>query len=131
MHRCHSIIFLTILFEMQTGKAFADRDLLRVMALNRRCVQRTLEGMHDAGLVHVAGWTKAGESYRIRPMYRLGAGLDVDAPPPRGVTHAMLRLRKSRANVSADNKVFADKRRNQLRRVVKRDPLTAMFFGRG
>jgi len=39
------------------------------------------------------------------------------------------RIRKHREKMSADDKDFGNARRRQKRRVVKRDPLVAAFFG--
>ena len=110
------------------GRARCDRELVEIIFCNRRAVQRVLEEMHDQGLVHVGGWAKAGDSYRWRPQYRLGPGEDVPCPPPTGRTSTQ-RVHAYRAKLTADDKDFLDARRRQKRRVVKRDPLVAAFFG--
>ena len=86
--------------------------------------------MHKQKLVHIAGWAKAGDSYRWRPKYKMGEGVDVPAPALTGRSSTQ-RVKEFRAKLSADDKDFADARRRQKRRVVKRDPLTAAFFGSG
>ena len=110
------------------GRARCDRELVDIIFCERRSVQRELEKMHQQGLVHIAGWAKAGASYRWRPQYRLGGGEDADCPPPTGRTSTQ-RVHEFRAKMTADDKDFADARRRQQRRVVKRDPLVAAFFG--
>lgn len=110
------------------GRARCDRELTEIICAERRPVQRRLEEMHSEGLVHIAGWAKAGNSYRWRPMYKLGAGEDVPCPPPTGKTSTQ-RVQAYRDRLSADDKDFLDARRRQKRRVIKRDPLTAAFFG--
>ena len=110
------------------GRARCDRELVDIIFCERRSVQRELEKMHQQGLVHIAGWAKAGASYRWRPQYRLGEGDDVPCPPPTGRTSTQ-RVHEFRAKMTADDKDFADARRRQQRRVVKRDPLVAAFFG--
>lgn len=112
------------------GRARCDRELVDIIFCERRSVQRELEKMHQQGLVHIAGWAKAGASYRWRPQYRLGEGEDVPCPPPTGRTSTQ-RVHEFRAKMTADDKDFADARRRQQRRVVKRDPLVAAFFGKG
>ena len=112
------------------GRARCDRELVDIIFCNRRVVQWELEKMHREGLVHIAGWAKAGKSYRWRPQYQLGPGDDVPHPPLTGRTSTQL-VQEFRAKLSADDKDFADARRRQKRRVVKRDPLTAAFFGGG
>lgn len=113
---------------MADGRARCDRELTEIIFCNRRAVQRELEKMRQQGLVHIAGWAKAGESYRWRPKYQLGAGDDVPPPPPTGRTSTQ-RVHAYRAKLSADDKDFLEARRRQKRRVIKRDPLTAAFFG--
>lgn len=110
------------------GRARCDRELVDIIFCERRSVQRELEKMHQQGLVHIAGWAKAGASYRWRPQYRLGEGEDAPCPPPTGRTSTQ-RVHEFRAKMTADDKDFADARRRQQRRVVKRDPLVAAFFG--
>ena len=110
------------------GRARCDRELVEIIFCERRSVQRELEKMHDQGLVHVGGWAKAGDSYRWRPQYRLGTGEDMPCPPPTGRTSTQ-RVHQYRAKMTADDKDFLDARRRQKRRVVKRDPLVAAFFG--
>ena len=110
------------------GRARCDRELVDIIFCERRSVQRELEKMHQQGLVHIAGWAKAGASYRWRPQYRMGEGKDAPCPPPTGRTSTQ-RVHEFRAKMTADDKDFADARRRQQRRVVKRDPLVAAFFG--
>lgn len=115
---------------MADGRARCDRELTEIICCERRPVQRRLQEMHADGLVHIAGWAKAGNSYRWRPMYKLGSGDDVPCPPPTGRTSTQ-RVQAYRDRLSADDKDFLDARRRQKRRVIKRDPLTAAFFGGG
>lgn len=113
---------------MADGRARCDRELVDIIFCNRRAVQRELEKMHELRLVHIAGWAKAGASYRWRPKYQLGDGDDVPCPPPTGRTSTQ-RVQDYRTKMTADDKDFLDARRRQKRRVVKRDPLVAAFFG--
>ena len=113
---------------MADGRARCDRELMEIIHCERRSVQRILQQMHDEGLVHIAGWAPAGDSYRWRPQYQLGDGDDVDCPPPNGNSSTQ-RVHAYRAKLTADDKDFLDARRRQKRRVVKRDPLVAAFFG--
>lgn len=115
---------------MADGRARCDRELVDIIFCERRSVQRELEKMHQQGLVHIAGWAKAGDSYRWRPKYQLGAGNDVPAPALTGRSNTQ-RVQEFRANLTADDKDFLEARRRQKRRVIKRDPLTAAFFGGG
>ncbi len=113
---------------MADGRARCDRELMEIIFCNRRVVQWELEKMHRDGLVHIAGWAKAGDSYRWRPQYALGAGIDVPCPPPTGRTSTR-RVQEFREKLTIEDKAFKDAKRRQQRRVVKRDPLVAAFFG--
>jgi hypothetical protein len=85
--------------------------------------------MHREGLVHIAAWSPAGDSYRWRPQYALGIGVDVPCPPPTGRTNTR-RVQEYREKMTIEDKAFKDARRRQKERVVKRDPLVAAFFGK-
>jgi hypothetical protein len=113
---------------MADGRARCDRELVEIIFCGRRSVQRVLQDMHNQGLVHIADWLEAGQSYRWRPMYKLGAGEDMPHPPTMSSTQ---RVHQFRDQLTADDKDFLEARRRQKRRVIKRDPLTAAFFGGG
>ncbi len=118
----------SLFIALADGVARCDRELMTIIHCGRRAVQRVLQDMHDQGLVHIAGWMPAGDSYRWRPQYRLGQGDDVDCPLPVGRTSTQ-RVQQYRGSLSIEDKAFKDARRRQQRRVVKRDPLVAAFFG--
>jgi len=113
---------------LEDGAALSDTQLVKIIFGDRRAIQRHLVQMHDESLVHVAGWIQAGNSYRYRPQYRWGDGDDVN-PPPTKDTKSTPRVHKFRESLNADDKDFDAARRRQKRRVIKRDPLTAAFFG--
>ena len=113
---------------MADGRARCDRELMEIIFCNRRVVQWELEKMHRDGLVHIAGWAKAGNSYRWRPQYALGIGVDVPCPPRLGRTSTQL-VQAYREKLTIEDKAFKDARRRQKERVVRRDPLVAAFFG--
>jgi hypothetical protein len=113
---------------MADGRARCDRELMEIIFCNRRVVQWELEKMHREGLVHIAAWAKAGDSYRWRPQYALGAGVDAPCPPPTGRTNTR-RVQEYREKLTIEDKAFKDARRRQKERVVRRDPLVAAFFG--
>jgi hypothetical protein len=119
----------SLLIALADGKARCDRELMTIIHCDRRAVQRVLQDMHDQGLVHIADWMPAGESYRWRPQYKLGQGDDVDCPLPTGRTSTQ-RVQAYRGALTIEDKAFKDAKRRQKRRVVKRDPLVAAFFGK-
>jgi hypothetical protein len=118
----------SLLLALADGKPRCDRELMDIVFSNRRVVQRRLRELHDQGLVHIAAWAPAGDSYRWRPQYQMGAGTDVPCPPPTGRTSTQ-RVREFRSKMSVEDKAFKDARRRQQQRVVRRDPLVAAFFG--
>ena len=118
----------SLLLALADGKPRCDRELMEIVFSNRRVVQRRLRELHDQGLVHIAGWSPAGDSYRWRPQYALGIGVDVPCPPPTGRTNTR-RVQEYREKLTIEDKAFKDARRRQKERVVKRDPLVAAFFG--
>jgi hypothetical protein len=118
----------SLLLAMADGRPRCDRELVDIVFSNRRVIQRRLVELHQQGLVHIAAWAKAGESYLWRPQYALGAGTDVPCPPPTGRSSTQ-RVRDFRAKMTIEDKAFKDAKLRQKRRVVKRDPLVAAFFG--
>lgn len=118
----------SLLLALADGTPRCDRELMDIVFSNRRVVQRRLQDLYEQGLVHIAGWVPAGDSYRWRPQYKLGPGDDVDCPLPTGRTSTQL-VQAYRAKLTVEDKAFKDARRRQKERVVKRDPLVAAFFG--
>jgi len=118
----------SLLLALADGKPRCDRELMEIVFSNRRVVQRRLRELHDQGLVHIAGWSPAGDSYRWRPQYQMGAGTDAPCPLPTGRTSTQ-RVKEFRSKMSVEDKAFKDARRRQQQRVVRRDPLVAAFFG--
>jgi 1,4-alpha-glucan branching enzyme len=118
----------SLLIALADGRPRCDRELMDIVFSNRRVVQRRLQDLHEQGLVHIAGWVPAGDSYRWRPQYRMGAGTDAPKPTPTGRTSTQ-RVQEYREKLTVEDKAFKDARRRQQRRVVKRDPLVAAFFG--
>jgi hypothetical protein len=82
--------------------------------------------MHRHELVHISGYTRVSANGQWRPLWSWGEGEDAIAPGP---VPGIERIRKHREKMSADDKDFSLARRRQKRRVVKRDPLVAAFFG--
>ena len=119
----------SLLLALADGKPRCDRELVEIVFSNRRVVQRRLQDLHEQKLVHIAAWVPAGDSYRWRPQYRLGDGIDVPCPLPTGRTSTQ-RVQEYREKLTVEDKAFKDARRRQQRRVVKRDPLVAAFFGK-
>ena len=92
----------------------------------RRSAARILFDLHRHELVHISGYTRVSANGQWRPLWSWGDGEDAIAPGP---VPGSERIKKYRDKMSADDKDFDAARRRQKRRVVKRDPLVAAFFG--
>lgn len=104
----------------------SDLDLARNCFCVRRSAARILFELRLTNQVHISGYTRVAANGQWRPLWSWGEG--EDAAPP-GPVPGIERLRKFRSKMSADDKDFDNARRRQKRRVIKRDPLTAAFFG--
>ena len=104
----------------------SDVELAALCFCVRRSAARALFEFHKAGLVHISGHTKVHANGQYRPLWSWGEGEDAIAPGP---VPGSERIRKYRNKMSADDVDFLNARRRQQRRVIKRDPLVAAFFG--
>lgn len=104
----------------------SDVELAALCFCVRRSAARALFEFHKEGLVHISGHTKVHANGQYRPLWSWGAGDDAIAPGP---VPGSERIRKYRNKMSADDVDFLNARRRQQRRVIKRDPLVAAFFG--
>ena len=111
---------------LQNKSNLSDVDLAKLCFCARRSAARILFDLHRHELVHISGFTKVHANGQWRPLWSWGDGEDAVAPGP---VPGSERIKKHREKMSADDKDFDAARRRQKRRVVKRDPLTAMFFG--
>lgn len=111
---------------LQKKGNISDLDLAKLCFCTRRSAARILFDLHRHHLVHISGYFKVSCNGRHRPLWSWGEGVDAVVPDPIPGTK---RWRNHMEKMSADDKDFGKLKRNQKRRVVKRDPLTAMFFG--
>ena len=112
---------------LQKKGNLSDLDLAKLCFCARRSAARILFDLHRHELVYISGYTRVSANGQWRPLWSWGAGVDVIAPGP---VPGADRIRKYREKMSADDKDFNNARRRQQRRVVKRDPLVAAFFGK-
>ena len=112
---------------LQKKGNLSDLDLAKLCFCARRSAARILFDMHRHELVHISGYTRVSAKGQWRPLWSWGEGEDAEAPGP---VPGSERIKKYRDKMSADDKDFGLARRRQKRRVVKRDPLVAAFFGR-
>ena len=111
---------------LQKKSNLSDVDLAKLCFCARRSAARILFDLHRHELVHISGYTKVHANGQWRPLWSWGEGVDAIAPGP---VPGSERIKKYRDKMSADDKDFDAARRRQKRRVVKRDPLVAAFFG--
>ena len=104
----------------------SDVDLAKLCFCVRRSAARILFELRLNNMVHISGYTRVHANGQWRPLWSWGEGEDAIAPGP---VPGIERIRKHREKMSADDKDFGNASRRQKRRVVKRDPLVAAFFG--
>ena len=111
---------------LQAQSNLSDLDLTLICHCDRRSAARILADLRRYKLVHISGHVRIHANGQYRPLWSWGEGVDAIAPGP---VPGSDRIRKYRDKMSADDKDFDAARRRQKRRVVKRDPLVAAFFG--
>ena len=111
---------------LQKKGNLSDLDLAKICFCARRSAARILFDLHQFKLVHISGYEPVPANRQWRPLWSWGEGEDAVAPGP---VPGSERIKKYRDKMSADDKDFDAARRRQKRRVVKRDPLVAAFFG--
>ena len=111
---------------LQKKGNLSDIDLAKLCFCARRSAARILFDLHQFKLVHISGYEPVPANRQWRPLWSWGEGEDAVAPGP---VPGSERIKKYRDKKSADDKDFDAARRRQKRRVVKRDPLVAAFFG--
>ena len=111
---------------LQKKGNLSDLDLAKICFCARRSAARILFDLHRHELVYISGYTRVSANGQWRPLWSWGDEEDAIAPGP---VPGADRIRKYREKKSADDKDFDAARRRQKRRVVKRDPLVAAFFG--
>ena len=111
---------------LQKKGNLSDLDLAKICFCARRSAARILFELHIKDMVHISGYTRVSANGQWRPLWSWGEAEDAIAPGP---VPGSERIRKYREKMSADDKDFGLARRRQKRRVVKRDPLVAAFFG--
>ena len=111
---------------LQKKSNLSDVDLAKLCFCARRSAARILFDLHRHELVYISGYEPVPANRQWRPLWSWGEGEDAIAPGP---VPGSERIKKYRDKMSADDKDFDAARRRQKRRVVKRDPLVAAFFG--
>ena len=112
-------------------KAIMDEPLTameasKVIHCHVRNARAILRQLYLDGNVFIQEWHPAEYQGIPTAAYRYGIG--VDAKKPRPMTNTE-RVRKMREKEDVEKKAFRLARERQLKRKVRRDPLTAAFFG--
>ena len=108
-----------------TQKGYTAVELCELLHCTIRSSRDMIQRLRAEGNVHIQSWRKTSVT-QWSAVYRYGIGVDADKPEP---VSSSSRLRKHRAKEDADAKERRLTKQNQLRRKIKRDPLTAAFFG--
>ena len=113
------------LIALITQKGYTAVELCELLHCTIRSSRDMIQRLRAEGNVHIQSWRKTSVT-QWSAVYRYGIGVDADKPEP---VSSSSRLRKHRAKEDADAKERRLTKQNQLRRKIKRDPLTAAFFG--
>lgn len=112
-------------------KAIMDKPLTamevsKVIHCHVRNARAILRELYLNGNVFIQEWHPA--EYQAIPTAAYRYGIGVDAKKPRPMTNTE-RVRKMREKEDVEKKAFRLARERQLKRKIKRDPLTEAFFG--
>ena len=113
------------LISLITNKGYTAVELAEVLFCTIRSSRDMIAKLRKEGNVHIQSWRKTSVT-QWSAVYRYGIGVDAEKPEP---VSSSSRLRKHRAKEDADAKERRLTKQNQLRRKIKRDPLTAAFYG--
>ena len=113
------------LISLITQKGYTAVELAEILFCTIRSSRDMIAKLRKDDKVHIQSWRKTSVT-QWSAVYRYGIGVDAEKPEP---VSSSSRLRKHRAKEDADAKERRLTKQNQLRRKIKRDPLTAAFFG--
>jgi len=113
------------LIALITQKGYTSVELAELVHCTLRSSRDMIQKLREEGRIHIQSWRKTSVT-QWSAVYRYGIG--VDAPKPEPVS-SRARLHKHRTKEDADTKERRLAKQRQLKRKVKRDPLTAAFFG--
>lgn len=113
-------------------KAIMDKPLTatevsKVIHCHVRNARAILRELYLDGSVFIQEWHPAEYNDIPTAAYRYGIGVDAKKPRPMTSTE---RVQKMREKEDVEKKAFRLARERQLKRKIKRDPLTAAFFGK-
>jgi hypothetical protein len=101
-------------------------ELAGIVHCHVRSSRKIVSQLYAEGKVFIQEWRRVAYKGIPAAAYRYGIG--VDAPKPKPLT-VRQRVQRMREKEDVERKAFRLARQRQLRRKIKRDPLTAAFFG--
>ena len=112
-------------------KAIMDKPLTatevsKVIHCHVRNARAILRDLYQKNQAYIQEWHLAEYNDIPTAAYRFGIGVDAVKPRPMTSTE---RVQKMREKEDVEKKAFRLARERQLKRKIKRDPLTAAFFG--
>ena len=108
-----------------TQKGYTAVELAELVHCTIRSSRDMIQKLREEGRVHIQSWRKTSMT-QWSAVYRYGIGVDAEKPEP---VSSSSRLRKHRSKEDADTKERRLAKQRQLKRKIKRDPLTAAFYG--
>jgi transcription initiation factor IIE alpha subunit len=105
---------------------FTAVELAGIVHCHVRTSRMIVAKLYREGKVFIQEWRRVEYNSIPAAAYRYGIG--VDAKKPRPMTNTE-RVQKMREKEDVEKKAFRLARERQLKRKIKRDPLTAAFFG--
>jgi len=106
-------------------KGYTAAELALLLHCTVRSSRDMVQKLKEEKSIHIQSWRKSSIN-SLAAVYRNGAGEDAPRPPPE---HPRNRVKKFREKESVDDKEMRLARQRQLKRKIKRDPLTAAFYG--
>lgn len=114
------------LIEAIMDKPLTAMEVSKVIHCHVRSARAILSNLYKNNQVFIQEWHPAEYNDIPTAAYRYGIGVDAVKPTPMTSTE---RVRKMREKEDVEKKAFRLARERQLKRKIKRDPLTAAFFG--
>ena len=109
-----------------TDEPHTAMELAAMIHCHVRTSRKILSTLHEQGKVHIQEWRRVEYNNIPAAAYRYGIGSDAKRPAPLTTNE---RTRKWRQKEDVEKKAFRLARQRQSRRKIKRDALTAAFFG--
>lgn len=114
-------IIEALMYEPHTAVELAD-----LIHCHVRSSRKIVSQLYAEGKVFIQEWHRVEYNNIPAAAYRYGIGVDAAKPKPMTSTQ---RVQKLREKEDVEKKAFRLARERQLKRKIKRDPLTAAFFG--